>query len=120
MPTHRTGGRFGPARGPGGDDRPPWTVRGSGLGTSGRARLVRGAGSAAGRPAVGGLRAKPRRSRRAVKRSLLAAVVTGPRHAATCLSSGRCFFHDTATTEIYALSLHDALPTSGASARISG
>src|SRR6266511_6323739 len=102
MPTHRTGGRFGPARGPGGDDRPPWTVRGAGLGTSGRARLVRGAGSAAGRPAVGGLRATPRRSRRAGDRGLLAAV-TGPRRASS-------FFTDTATTEIYTLSLHDALP----------
>src|SRR5688572_31003649 len=27
--------------------------------------------------------------------------------------STRCFFHDTPTTEIYTLSLHDALPISG-------
>ncbi len=27
---------------------------------------------------------------------------------------GGCFFHDTATTEIYTLSLHDALPISAA------
>src|SRR3712207_8886993 len=30
------------------------------------------------------------------------------------------FFNDTATTEIYTLSLHDALPISGAHARVEG
>src|ERR1043166_10322641 len=30
--------------------------------------------------------------------------------ASVCLSSGLFFFNDTATTEIYTLSLHDALP----------
>src|SRR5476649_3103189 len=36
-----------------------------------------------------------------------------PRHASPCLFF---FFNDTATTEIYTLSLHDALPISPASA----
>src|SRR3712207_9305348 len=30
--------------------------------------------------------------------------------ACTCTSVSMCFFNDTATTEIYTLSLHDALP----------
>src|SRR5260370_37836547 len=34
-----------------------------------------------------------------------------------CLSSVFFFFNDTATTEIYTLSLHDALPISGEAAR---
>src|SRR5690606_41934896 len=35
----------------------------------------------------------------------------------TCLSSSFFFFHDTATTEIYTLSLHDALPILSTSPR---
>src|SRR5437762_4936217 len=35
-----------------------------------------------------------------------------------CLSFSSFFFNDTATTEIYTLSLHDALPISGEAARV--
>src|SRR2546430_13436641 len=35
------------------------------------------------------------------------------RHGIPCLISAFFFFNDTATTEIYTLSLHDALPISG-------
>src|SRR5271165_2558528 len=84
---HRTGGGIGPARGAGGDDHPPGTVRRSGVGASGGARLVRYTRASADGPALGGLRATPRGSRRAEDRGLLPAVVTGPRHFAGGLLS---------------------------------
>jgi len=52
VPAHRTGGGIGPTRRSGGHDRPPRTVRGSGVSTSGGARLVRRAWVAARRPTV--------------------------------------------------------------------
>src|SRR5215471_14795180 len=76
LSAHRTGGRIRPAGGAGGDGSTSRTVLGIGGGTSRRARLVRRAGKAEDRHAVGGLWASPRRSCQSVDRGLLLAEMT--------------------------------------------
>src|SRR2546427_730463 len=80
----------------------PWRGRGGGAVTRARRRFVREHRSRRAWPARH-VRASGERRRRGVASA-------GPAGGETRRRRNQFFFNDTATTEIYTLSLHDALP----------